>query len=175
MGYRTGMNLYAPYFVPNALDPSGNTIKCCGGSGFAGAIIGISGSAMRCSDDCGNSKVLVVCGGGGIGVGGSFGGGGSVGEGCLEYGFSTQFNGQGALDVIGGVGGGGTVGLQDGHPISIGGGGGVGMGGVSGTFEGCYVFLPDPDGSPLTPPDDFAPDVPPYTGPQGTDIRDPPY
>ena len=44
-----------------------------------------------------------------------------------------------------------------------------------GTFEGCYVFLPDPDGSPLTPPDDFAPDVPPYTGPQGTDIRDPPY
>ncbi len=80
-------------------DPMGQEIYCAGVSGFIAAALGISGSAMKCTDDCKQppDEALVICAGGGFGIGTSWGVGDLKGSGCLSIGVNSQITFQAGL------------------------------------------------------------------------------
>lgn len=113
------------------VDPSGLFFGCVGLSGFTGLLIGVSGSAMYCWDNCGNSGV-VVCGGAGLAQGLSVGVGGAIGQGCLPRCPAGQFT----IQLSGFLGGSVSIsdsGLAGGGTIGLGGGGAI-------TLEGCKLL-----------------------------------
>ncbi len=114
-------------------DPSGKMIVCVAIAGFIGDFLAGSGQALMCSDSAGVKNAVVICAGGGCGMGGAIGSGVAWSQGLLPGvgGGGLQF----VLQAdVGGIGIGFTINTN----AEFGGGIGAGPGGgAAGTVEGC--------------------------------------